>query len=260
MTIFVGGVSELFQGDLDFGRRVVDALLAEPPGEDLASVVTDEVLVEDLHYGAVTIAQRLQEVQPTLLVVVGAEVRGRPPGMLYRRRVRPEGLAPEVVRNIVADAVVGYVGIDLLTQVAEGFDALPPRTVAIELEPVTSEMSEELSPAGEAALPHALAMVRAEVRRGPLLELAAQVAARMVEHPMSDGAAVGAVGDLIDALRVLDQEGRWAGAWGIRDRLRQAIATGSSSPEMEHLDWAQWWGLLEEMDRLAPAEVAEPEG
>lgn len=260
MTIFVGGVSELFQGDLDFGRRVVDALLAEPAGADLASVVSDEVLVEDLHYGAVTITQRLQEVRPSLLVVVGAESRERPPGTLHRRRVRPQLLAPAAVRDVVADAVVGYVGIDLLVQVADGFGALPPRTVAIELEPVTTAMSEELSPAGEAALPRALALVRAEVRRGPLLELADQVRDRMAEHPLSRCEAVDAVTALLAALATLDEHGRWAGAFALRDRMRQAIAAGSSSPDMAHLDWAQWWGLLEEIDRLAPAELADPEG
>jgi hypothetical protein len=35
----------------------------------------------------------------------------------------------------VGDAVTGYVHVDLLVEVASGFDALPARTVAVEVEP-----------------------------------------------------------------------------------------------------------------------------
>ena len=64
MTVLVGGVSELFQGDLDLGRLAVARLLDEDLGPG--------VLVEDLHYGAVAVAQRLEEVRPDTLVLVGA--------------------------------------------------------------------------------------------------------------------------------------------------------------------------------------------
>ena len=80
MTILVGGVGQLYQGDLDLGRRAVERLRQE----HLAA----GVLVEDLHYGAVAVAQRLRDVAPDALVVVGAEVHGRTPGTVERRRVR----------------------------------------------------------------------------------------------------------------------------------------------------------------------------
>lgn len=245
----VGGVSELYQGDLDFGRRVVEALAAEP--------FDDGVLVEDLHYGAVAITQRLQDIRPALLVIVGAAARGRPPGSLERRRVEPAGVDPQTLRGVVADAVTGYVGIDLLTEVAEGLGALPPRTVAIELEPVATEPSVELSQPARQAVPAAVALVCREVERGPLLELADRVRERLAERRLAQSAALQAVEALLAALATLDHEGRWAGAFAARDHLRLAIATGATSDGMDHLDWVQWWALIEELDRLQRAEAAE---
>lgn len=253
MTILVGGVSELFQGDLDFGRRVV-AQLADG---QLAEATSDEVLVEDLHYGAVAIAQRLEDLRPSLLVVVGAEARGRPPGTLHRRRVVAQGLEPAQLRDIIADAVVGYVGIDLLTEVAEGLGALPPRTVAIELEPALSEMSETMSPAADRLLPTAVSMIHTEVSRGPLLELADQVRERMVGGRLGSSPLTDAVTDVLSALSVLDARGEWAGTFAHKERLRNAIAAQAASPEADHLDWAQWWGLIEEIDRLGRLEIVE---
>ena len=59
MRILVGGVSELFQGDLDVGRLAVERLLAEKWG--------DHVMIEELHYGAVAVTQRLQDLSPDVL-------------------------------------------------------------------------------------------------------------------------------------------------------------------------------------------------
>ncbi len=68
ISVLVGGVGELYQGDLDVGRQVIEGLA----GEDLGA----HVAVEDLHYGAVAVAQRLDEVQPSTLVLVGAATIG----------------------------------------------------------------------------------------------------------------------------------------------------------------------------------------
>ena len=64
MQILVGGVGELYQGDLDLGRRAVERLGTEDLGPG--------VLVEELHYGAVAVAQRLEDLRPDLLILIGA--------------------------------------------------------------------------------------------------------------------------------------------------------------------------------------------
>ncbi len=156
MSVLVGGVSQLYQGDFDFGRVAVERLANEDLGSD--------VLVEDLSYGAVAVVQRLEEVRPDALVLVGAERRGRAAGTVERRVIAPPRLTPEQVQLAVTDAVTGYVGIDLVVDVAGGLGALPARTVAIEVEPARTEPSVELSAPLLEAVEDVLELVRTEVR------------------------------------------------------------------------------------------------
>jgi hypothetical protein len=155
--ILVAGVAELYQGDLDLGRRAVARLAREPLGTD--------VMVEELSYGAVAVAQRLEDLRPDALVLVAAHPRGRRPGAVERREIGPFELSPAELQLAVGDAVTGYVSIDLLVEVAHALGALPARTVTIEVEPSSVAASEQLSPEAETGLAEALALVRAEVAR-----------------------------------------------------------------------------------------------
>lgn len=245
--IVVGGVGQLYQGDLDFGRVAVERLQAEEPGRD--------VLIEDFHYGAVAVAQRLEELSPDTLVLVGATSRGRQPGAVERRLLERAERAPADVQGAVASAVVGYVDLDLVVDVAAGFGVLPQRTVAIEFEPVLPGPSESLSAEARAALDTALELVRAEVRRAPLLQLADEIRERLSEKDHSPSPALEALHDLLAQLETLDREGRWARTFAERDRLRLRISMGETGERIDHLDWGQWWALLEELDRLEQLEA-----
>jgi hypothetical protein len=151
--VLVGGVSELYQGDLDFGRYVVERLATEELGPG--------VVVEELHYGAVAVAQRIEELAVSTVVLVGAAVRGRPPGVLERRRHRSADihLTAAQLQAAVADAVTGYVTIDLVVEVAHALGVLPPDVVAVEVEPVRSESGDQLSTAVAARVDEAVAAV-----------------------------------------------------------------------------------------------------
>lgn len=151
--ILVGGVGQLWQGDLDLGRRAVGRLeeLAEGKG----------VVVEDLSYGAVAVAQRLEELRPDGLILVGAHRRGRRAGVTETRRHVPKCLPPEQVQGAVADAVTGYVSLDLVLEVAEAFGVLPADTLVVDVEPAVTAPCSVLSPQAEAGLASALAAVRA---------------------------------------------------------------------------------------------------
>ena len=153
--ILVGGVAELYQGDLDLGRRAVGRLQAEDLGPD--------VLVEELSYGGVAVAQRLEELRPDALVLVAAHARGRPPGAVERREAVPLERSPQELQLAVGDAVTGYVTIDLLIEVAQAFGVLPERTVCFEVEPASVRPAEQLTPEAQAGLEEALERVRAEV-------------------------------------------------------------------------------------------------
>ncbi len=247
MTVLVGGVSELFQGDLDLGRLAVERLRGERLGPD--------TVVEDLYYGAVAVAQRLQDLRPQSLVLVGATRRGRPPGAVERRRVRPPAMAAAEFQLAVGDAVVGYVDIDLVISVAAGLGALPARTVAVEVEPVGTESAQSLSPLAASGLEAALELVRAEVRRAPLLGLADQLRERAAGCRLEPAPALDTLDALLGELDRLDREGRWGRAYSLRDKLRLQIAAGETGAGMEHLDWGLWWTLIEELDRLEPLEA-----
>ena len=157
VSVFIGGVSELFQSDLDLGRMAVQRLQAEDLGPGIA--------VEDLHYGAVAVAQRLEEVRPTTLVLISAVSRGRAPGAVERRELDPPQLSDAARQAAVAQAVTGYVHPDLVVEVAAALGVLPPRVVVVEVEPEITTSGEELSPRAATGLERALDLVRAEVRR-----------------------------------------------------------------------------------------------
>ena len=156
MTVLVGGVGQLYQGDLDFGRRTVERLAEEPLGPD--------VLVEDLHYGAVAVVQRLEDLQPRSLILVGAAERGRVPGTVERRVGHGVDRSPEELQASVGDAVTGYVTIDLVVEVAFALGALPAHTVVVEMEPVSRGPAADLSERGGALLEDVLGIVRDELR------------------------------------------------------------------------------------------------
>lgn len=248
MSVLVGGVGQLYQGDLDLGRLAVERLT----GEDLGR----GVLVEELHYGAVAVAQRLEELRPAALVLVGAIQRQRAPGAVQRRRVEPAALDPGEVQLAVADAVTGYVTIDLVIEVAAGLGALPARTVCIEVEPARTGPSEQLSSSARDALDEAVELVRREVRRVPLLELADELAALTKDGRLEPSPALECLRELLGALTGLDREGRWGATFAARDHLRQHIACGATSEGMSHLDWGLWWALIEELDRLQGLEAS----
>ena len=121
--------------------------------------------MEEFSYGAVAVAQRLEDLRPRRLVLVGAKARGREPGTVERREVVALPRPLEEVQAAIVDAATGYIDLDLVLEVAHGLGALPRRTVTIEVEPEVTEPSEHLSPRAEAALATALDLVRREVGR-----------------------------------------------------------------------------------------------
>lgn len=252
VPVLVGGVSELFQRDLDLGRLAVERL----QGEDLGA----GVFVEELHYGGVAVAQRLEDLRPQVLLLVSAVVRGRPAGTVVRRRLNPPQLDTATVQLAVGDAVTGYVHPDLVVEIATAFGVLPPRLVAFEVEPEVVAPGEGLTPCVAAALEDALDLLRTEVRRLPLLALADDVRLLVQDDRLEDSVALSALRELLGELALLEREGRWGRAFALRDRLRLSIASDHSSEGMDHRDWALWWALIEELDRVEAREAVSGQG
>lgn len=250
MTTLVGGVGQLYQGDLDVGRHAVERLGADELGPG--------VVVEDLYYGAVAVVQRLEDLEPDALVLIGSERRGREPGTVERRRIDGLELDTAEVQTAIGDAGTGYVTLQLLLEVAWGLGALPARTVAIEVEPVRVGPREELSAPARAGLERALVLARRDVRRLPMLEMADRIRAELSDGHLAPSGASAAMNALLGELRLVDREGRWGRTFAERDRVRLAVSEGAISEGMTHADWGMWWGLIEEVDRLQALE-AEPD-
>lgn len=248
MTTLVGGVGQLYQGDLDVGRIAAERLATEDLGHD--------VLVEELHYGAVAVAQRLEDARPDTLVLVGAAARGRAPGTVERRRIDRLDLDPAEVQVAISDAATGYVTIDLVLEVGWGLGALPRRTVTVELEPEPAAgPTEQLSPSARRGLGRVCELACTEVRRAPLFETAQRLRDRLSEGPFGPAPAVDAMQQLLNEIACLDDEGRWGATFRYRDHLRSEIAGGGTPDGMTNVDWVLWWGLLEELDRLGAVEA-----
>jgi Ni,Fe-hydrogenase maturation factor len=236
VTVLVGGVGQLYQGDLDLGRRAVEVLEREDLGAD--------VVVEDLHYGAVAVAQRLEDLRPASLVLVGTAERGRPPGTLERRRVHGIDQPPSELQRAVGEAVTGYVTIDLVLEVAFALGALPARTVTIEVEPVLPGPADHLSPEAEQLLGDVVRLAGEEARRGTLLALADDL--RSLRRP--DVPALASLDDLLSELEEVDEQGRWGRTFTLRDRLRDRLDGDPDAVRAE--DRALARALLEELGRL----------
>jgi len=241
-------VGELFQGDLDLGRLAAERL------RDEAKPAL--IWVEELHYGAVAVVQRIQELGVDSMILVGA-VRGtRAPGTVHRRLVRPPELGTQELQAAIGDAVTGYVGINLIIEVATGLRALPRRTVVVEVEPGHAGPGEGLTKTASAGLDRAVDLVRTELRRTPLLDLAEDLREMTSDTERLDPSrALTTMTDLLAELELLEREGRWGRGFALRDRLRLAIAAGEVSEGMEHRDWGLWWAMIEEMDRLEALEA-----
>ena len=104
-------------------------------------------------------------------------------------------------------------------------------------------------------LERALELVRAEVRRTPLLRLTAELRPLVAGDRLEDSAALSALRKLLEELRLLDDDGWWGHAFALRDRFRLAIAAGVSSKGMDHRDWGLWWALAEELNRVEALEA-----
>lgn len=248
MSTLVGGVGELFQGDLDVGRLAAERLADEacPP----------RVFVEELHYGAIAVVQRIQELGIDSMILIGAVRRDRAPGSVHRRLVQEPELAPAELQAAVGDAVTGYVGIDLIIEVASGLGALPRRSVVIEVEPEHVGSGEGLTPSASAGLDQAVELVRTEIARTPLLDLVVDLRAATVDAERLEPArALTLMTELLGELTLLESDARWGRTFSLRDNLRLAIAAGQTGEGMSHQDWALWWALIEELDRLGALEV-----
>jgi Ni,Fe-hydrogenase maturation factor len=150
----IAGVGHRFWRDYSVGPEWCDRLarLSWPEG----------VVVEDYSFGALAMAQRLEDEPYRRAIFICGEERGREPASLHLRRYRhqPERLSTQRVQDHLFEAVAGVIAIDLLLVTAGHFGVLPPETWVIEYEPADNGWGHGLSAAAEQRYPKVLGWVR----------------------------------------------------------------------------------------------------
>lgn len=157
MRVLIGGVGYRNLRDHSAGLEVADRLMAQP--------LRDGVVIEDLSYNPIAVAQRLQD-EPVerqfgraIFVSAIARSAGRAPGTVaaYRwDRVLPAG---EEIHRAICDAVTGIIHLDNTLIVLEHLRALPPDVCVLEIEPLVHEFGEAFSSAVHEAVERACATV-----------------------------------------------------------------------------------------------------
>lgn len=136
----IAGVGYQFMRDLSVGHAVLGRLSQLPwPGG---------VAVEDWSVGPIAIVQRLESEpwQLERLVVVGAALRGRPPGTVTCYRWDAQLPGPEDVQRRIGEAVMGVIDLDQLLVVGGHFGAFPSDVRVVEVEPEDTGWGEDFSP------------------------------------------------------------------------------------------------------------------
>ena len=127
--------------------------------------------MEDFGFGAIAMAQRLEDDLFERVVFVAAEVRHRPPATMRLERHRKQDLPPELVQAYITEAGAGVVAIDPLLAITQHFDALPAETWILEVEPVDTGWGDGLSPQVESLYPRALGLLRSFAQGGPVQQI-----------------------------------------------------------------------------------------
>ena len=157
-VILVGGVGLPWLRDLDYGPHWIERVRDED--------WPDDVLLEDLSYGAHRVLHRLQELELSRVILVGCMPRDvDPPGTI---RHYPLDLTPPPMQEVherLAEAVMGIIDLDHTLAVVRHWGAFPPDTVVVEVEPEDRAFGLGFSDVVEATVRPVLAIVRAEVCR-----------------------------------------------------------------------------------------------
>ncbi len=156
--VLVGGVGYTNLRDMSAGPLLIERLqrLDWPP----------EVVVADLSYGPIDVLFQLQAVARfSVGVFLAAVDRGLEPGTVTVAPWRGRRPSADELQRRIGEAVTGVVSLENLLMILDHFDALPRRTLTVEVQPSDQHWGPDLSRAAEAALQRAQIVVRDLVER-----------------------------------------------------------------------------------------------
>ena len=160
--ILVAGVGYQHLSDFSFGSVLVERMQEmEWP---------EEVRIEDFGWGPISILHWFEESPGRKFeraIFAGAIERGREPGNVYTYAWLSDKPDPEVVQERISEALTGVISLENLLIIGQHFEALPPDTTVIELEPVEQGWGSDMSEAGQQRLSETIQWIRNDVKARP---------------------------------------------------------------------------------------------
>jgi len=158
--VLVGGIGLPWLRDLDFGTQFVRRVEGlEWP---------ENVLVEDLSFAAHRVLDRIVEIGPSKVVLVGCMPREvDPPGSVRRYILDLTPPPDQEVHERLGEAAGGIIDLDHTLAVVRYWKGFPEGTVVIEVEPGDRSFGLGFSTEVEGVVDTVLAMVQEEVAKPP---------------------------------------------------------------------------------------------
>lgn len=155
-TTLVAGIGLPWLRDLDYGTQWVNRCV------DLDW--PDNVILEDMSYAAHRVLDRLQEVRPKKVILVGCMPRHvDPPGTIRHYDLDLTPPSDEEVHERISEAAQGIIDLDHTLAVARYYGAFPDDTIIIEVEPADEAFGLGFSDIVEETVNDVVELVRAEL-------------------------------------------------------------------------------------------------
>jgi len=154
--ILVGGIGLPWLRDLDFGTQFIRRIEGETWPEG--------VYVEDMSFSGHRVLDRLMELRPHKVILVGCMPRDVDPAGTIRRYPLDVDLPEdEDITERLAESIGGIIDLDHILAICRWGKGFPPDTVVIEIEPGDRSFGLGFSEEVEETVDQVLAMVREEL-------------------------------------------------------------------------------------------------
>jgi len=158
--VLIGGIGLPWLRDLDFGTQFVRRV----EGLDWP----EHVMVEDLSFAAHRVLDRINEIAPARVILVGCMPREvDPPGTIRRYLLDLTPPPDQEVHDRLAEAAGGIIDLDHTLAVVRYWKGFPEGTIVIEVEPGDRSFGLGFSPEVEGVIDDVLALVQEEAAKPP---------------------------------------------------------------------------------------------
>ena len=152
----IGGVGLPWLRDLDYGTQWIN--------RNAHHDWPDRVIIEDMSYAAHRVLDRLKELRPSKVILVGCMPRHEdPPGTIRRYDLDLTPPSDEEVQERLGDSATGIIDLDHTLAIARYYRQFPDDTIVIEVEPEDDTFGLGFSDAVEATVDDVLELVRKEL-------------------------------------------------------------------------------------------------